>query len=274
MICPNVNDPEYKALAAVVGTAKAHTIWNKNNGNPVSRNADGTPSLIYQQLQTKYGNTKAIKMISRMFSDTFISMAGEQKEFSISKDDSIELKNGLVINLASNSSMSKAQQRHLLTQDYIETGEKVDTVISVLESALPGFKINRETFSTLQNTSNKNSRAFVDKNGVHFNMQSVHYDTPIHETSHIWIHALEVADLNKYNLFMDKVKESVSDNPELINIIKSKYPTLSNDKLLYEYAATLAGFTSVDKVKLFLNRNNKYVTDNKASYIFIRIAIG
>ena len=44
--CPNINDREYKALAAQVGSAKAHTIYDMNNGNPVSLNADGTQSSI------------------------------------------------------------------------------------------------------------------------------------------------------------------------------------------------------------------------------------
>ncbi len=76
MFCPNINDKNYQSLASVVGEARAHTIWNMNNGNPITLNSDGTPSKIYQALEQKYGEKKAIAMRAKMFSDEFMELSG------------------------------------------------------------------------------------------------------------------------------------------------------------------------------------------------------
>lgn len=270
--CPNINDKQYKSLASKVGTAQAHTIYARNNGNPISLTADGKPSLIYKQLEDMYGQEKAVEMRSRMFTSTFLDQAGKQNEFTMDKNGAIELKNGTVVNITDNVEPFKAKKQFQVRQDFVETGENMEMLIKAMETALPGFNIQRETFATLSDTPNKNHRAFVDSKGIHMNMQAMHFDTPVHEITHVWIHALEVSNPTQYNMFMDKVKESMNDNKELVQTIKQKYPNLTDRELHFEYAATVSGITSVEGVKKYLNRNNHYVDDMRAQTIWTRLA--
>ncbi len=129
MICPNLNDKEYKALAAVVGSAKAHTIWARNNGNPVSLTADGTPSTAYQTLERAYGSKKAIQARSVMFSDAFMELSQGKTDFDINEVGAVELDNGLFVNIVSSGTKNKAQREYSLRHEYIETGEKMESVL-------------------------------------------------------------------------------------------------------------------------------------------------
>lgn len=271
MICPNLNDKEYKALAAVVGSAKAHTIWARNNGNPVSLTADGTPSTAYQTLERAYGSKKAIQARSVMFSDAFMELSQGKTDFDINEVGAVELDNGLFVNIVSSGTKNKAQREYSLRHEYIETGEKMESVLQSIGTAFPGFNILRESFDSLKGTKHENARAFVDKRGIHFNMQSMHYDTPIHEAAHIWIHALEAYDNESYQIFMEKVKDSMTDNESLVNLIKEKYPDLTPLQLHYEYAATIGGMASVEHVKAYFEDMNKPVEDNTVKSIWTRI---
>ena len=259
--CPNLNDPEYKALAAKVGSSKAHTIYDLNNGNPVSLTADGNPSLIYDIIKEYHGETKAIEARTNMFTKTFRDAAGNIDELSVSPNGAISLPDGQTINILGQGIKSKAIAKHVLRQDSLEVGQLMEGVIGTLQSALPGLNILRESFQSVQGTKHTNERAWVDARGLHLNMQSMSYDTPIHEISHVWMHALKESDKQRYDYLLEAAKESIKTNRVLYDRIKAKYNDKTEDELVEEYAATIAGFTSVEQVKKFMYRNNKYITD-------------
>jgi hypothetical protein len=266
--CPNLNDPQYKALAAKVGRSKAHTIYSLNNGNPVSLNADGTPSSIYNTLVEYHGETKAIEARANMFTETFRSMADNVNDLTISPNGAIIMPDGQAINILGKGNKSNAIAKHVLRQDSLEVGDIMDGVINTLKTALPGIKIHKETFSSVSGTNHVKDRAWIDNDGLHINMQSMTYDTPIHEVSHIWMHALKEHDRMRYDYLMEAAKQSIENNKVLYERIKSKYGDKTEEQLIEEYAATIAGFTSVEQVRKFMYRNNKYVTEEKSKNMF------
>lgn len=495
--CPNVNSPEYKALAAKVGMSKAHTIYDLNNGNPVSLNADGTPSLIYDTIKKHHGETKAIEARANMFTELFRRNAGDIKvkngvdsvyesnpelanigtqelysqyldtifpdskvkdiiyrgktdsqtnikskelgifftddknaaniyavkykgdefddsiiqaivnkfglnptveqikteiaffkkmeatnedidryankykdyilnnkgkieqaivnikepnnltvkdwfdnyedssklkdnsdglilkggkqsnnrvydagenqivvfeseqihilgskqdiegfkkyvdknkmydafkELTVSPNGAVILPDGQAINILGKGIKSKAMAKHSMRLDSLEVGENMDSVIKTLEKALPNISINRESFDSTRNTRHYNDRAWVDSNGIHLNMQSMSYDTPIHELSHIWMKSLKEYDSTRYNFLLEAARKSIEDNKSLYERIKSKYNNKNEDELLEEYAATIAGFTSEKQVRKFMYRNNKYITEKESKSIYSRLS--
>lgn len=270
--CPNVNSPEYKALAAKVGMSKAHTIYDLNNGNPVSLTADGNPSLIYNTIKEHHGEAKAIEARANMFTELFRSNVGNIDLLTVSPNGVVIFPDGQAINILGKGIKSQSMAKHTMRLDSLEVGENMNSVITVIETALPGLSIKRESFDTTRNTKHSNDRAWVDGNGIHLNMQSMSYDTPIHELSHIWMKSLKEFDNTRYNFLLDAARESIKDNKSLYERIKSKYNNKNEDELLEEYAATIAGFTSEKQVRKFMYRNNRYITEIESKSIVSRLS--
>lgn len=266
--CPNINDKEYKSLASIVGSGRAHTIYDMNNGNPVSLTADGNPSLIYQQLVERHGIDKAVDMRSKMFTNRYQILAANSTSEILDQNDNIIMSDGTMVQLGDKVEENEAVSDYKLLREYVETAQTTEALVSTLERSIPGFNINIESHETVQDTIHKNDRAWVDKEGVHLNTQTMHYDTPIHEVTHLWIHALEMTDITKYNQFMDKIIDSVKYNKEIMDTIKRKYPELDETRQLYEYAAALSGMVSAKHVRKFLSRNNRYATDKRINEIY------
>jgi hypothetical protein len=264
--CPNINDREYKALAAQVGSAKAHTIYDMNNGNPVSLNADGTPSSIYNTIKEQYGIERAIEVRTKMFTDNFqeLEPISSHNTLSINDNGSVTLSNGMAVNLIGKGVKSKSIAEHMIRQEVIESGERLNNLFDAIERSLPGVAVIRETQASLRDTKHAGEKAFVDRKGLHFNVQSVSYDTPIHEITHPWLHYLEAHDKIKYDYLMNLVRDSISDNKELYDLIRRKYPELNKTQLEKEYAATIAGFIGAEEVRKFMYRNNKYITESES----------
>ena len=208
--CPNINDKEYKSLAAIVGSGRAHTIYDMNNGNPVSLTADGNPSLIYQQLVERHGIDKAVEMRSKMFTDRYQTLSSNSTSEILDQNDNIIMSDGTMVQLGDKVAENQAVSDYKLLREYVETAQTTEALVSTLERSIPGFNINIESHETVQDTIHKNDRAWVDSEGVHLNTQTLHYDTPIHEVTHVWIHALEMSDSLKYNQFINKVIDSVT----------------------------------------------------------------
>lgn len=273
--CPNKNDKEYKALSAIIGDGKAHTIYAKNNGNPVSLTADGNPSLIYQQLVERYGVDKAVKYRANMFTEKFAILSGvtptEHTKLSLDENDNIITKSGKSIQIGEKVAETEGIKDYKLRKEFIATAEKTNSFIHALEKAVPGFKIQIESFETTRNTEHATDRAWVDATGIHLNTQSMNVDTPIHELTHVWIHALEMTDGFKYNQFMSKVRDSIADNKEIMDSIRKKYWKLDEVHQLYEYAAAVSGMTSQKEVNKFLARNNRYVSSTRSKDIFRKV---
>lgn len=266
--CPDLNNAEYKALAAKVGSSKAHTIYDLNNGNPVSLTADGNPSSIYNTIKEYHGEQKAIEARANMFTELFRDNAGNIDLLTVSPNGAVALPDGQMINILGMGNKTKAIQRHILRQDSLEVGQLMDGVINTLETALPGIRIHKESFQSVQGTKHLNERAWIDNRGLHINMQSMSYDTPIHEVSHIFMHSLKQSDPIRYEFLIEAAKQSIENNPILFERIKRKYNDKNEYELLEEYAATIAGFTSVEQVRKFMYRNNKYVTEQQSKNIF------
>jgi len=264
-ICPNINDRQYKSLAAQVGTAKAHSIYAMNNGNPVSLNADGTPSKIYDAISTEFGEYKAIQARSKMFTDKYLELAINSNDKPLNDSYGIILNDGNVINLLGKGVKSEAIKRYMLRHDVLETAEIIDNVISSIQTVLPGLNIIKETHATVRGTKHQNNRAWIDKDGLHFNIQSMNYDTPVHELSHLWLNALEHGDPQLFRNVMSMTEVSIEQNRDIYEIIKRKYPELNESELRKEYAATIAGFVSANQVRKFMYRNNVYLTNEKAA---------
>lgn len=265
--CPNINDKEYKSLAAIVGDGRAHTIYDMNNGNPVSLTADGNPSLIYQQLVERHGIDKAVEMRSKMFTDRYQTLSSNSTSEILDKNDNIIMSDGTMVQLGDKVAENDTKIDYKLRREYVETSRSTESLINTLQSSIPGFNIKVESHETVADTIHKNDRAWVDSEGVHLNTQTLHYDTPIHEVTHVWIHALEMSDSLKYNQFMNKVIDSVKYNKEIMDTIKRKYPELDETKQLYEYAAALSGMVSAKHVRKFLSRNNRYASDKRINEI-------
>ena len=437
--CPNKNDKEYKALSAIVGDGKAHTIYAKNNGNPVSLTADGNPSLIYQQLVERYGVDKAVKYRANMFTEKFSVLSGQdttkikngvdqlfndndklstigtkqqyskyiesifpdsknkeilfrgenennkngkyftpdenyakvfgknvkpfiinsnnvldlrkynieldaelidksgreterenlwvnknididklidnsdtvvgldagnqvlsiytkndvyqlgselditgfkkfvakntisENDYILDENDNIITKSGKSIQIGEKVAETEGIKDYKLRKEFIATAEKTNSFIHSLEKAVPGFKIQVESFETTRNTEHATDRAWVDATGIHLNTQSMNVDTPIHELTHVWIHVLEMTDGYKYNQFMSKVRDSIADNKEIMDSIRKKYWQLDEVHQLYEYAAAVSGMTSQKEVNKFLARNNRYVSSIRSKDIFRKV---
>ena len=270
--CPNINDREYKLLSTIVGEAKAHTIYDRNNGNPVSLNADGTPSSLYNDLVERYGERKAVKFRSKMFTDEYSRLSENVKmDGRLNEDGSFTVLPGFSISVDTVNPKPRSIQRQQLRDEYVQTQQKVNGLINIMQSAVPGVKINKKSFNDIKDTPHVNERSWVDKTGINVNTQSIHFSTPVHELTHIWIHYLEKTDSEKHGLFMSMVKESIKDNKELFDTVKRNYPDNNETQLLNEYAAVVSGITSENDVRSYLNKNNKYVPDERVKSLYGRI---
>ena len=152
--CPNINDREYIALAAQIGTAKAHKIYDMNNGNPVSLNADGTPSSLYNDLVERYGERKAVKFRSKMFTAEYERLSDKVKmDGRLNDDGSFTVLPGFSISLNPVNPKPRSIQRQLLRNEYVQTEQKVNGLIQIMQSAVPGVKINKKSFKRLSEYS-------------------------------------------------------------------------------------------------------------------------
>ena len=271
--CPNINDREYKLLSTIVGDAKAHTIYDKNNGNPVSLNADGTPSSLYKDIVERYGESKAIKFRAKMFTNEYERLSSNVKmDGRLNEDGSFTVLPGFSISVDPVNPKPRSIQRQQLRNEYVQTEQKVNGLIQIMQSAVPGVKINKKSFNDVKGTPHINERSWVDKTGINVNTQSIHFSTPIHELTHLWIHYLENTDSEKHALFMSMVKESIKDNKELYDTVRRNYPNNNDVQLLNEYAAVVSGITSENDVRSYLNANNKYVSDERVKSLYGRIS--
>ena len=231
--CPNINDREYKSLSTIVGDAKAHTIYDKNNGNPVSLNADGNPSSLYKDLVERYGERKAIKFRAKMFTNEYERLSSNVKmDGRLNEDGSFTVLPGFSISVDPVNPKPRSIQRQQLRNEYVQTEQKVNGLIQIMQSAVPGVKINKKSFNDVKGTPHINERSWVDKTGINVNTQSIHFSTPIHELTHLWIHYLENTDSEKHALFMSMVKESIKDNKELYDTVRRNYPNNNDVQLL------------------------------------------
>lgn len=154
---------------------------------------------------------------------------------------------------------NEAIVEHQMRSEVYRASEHFNDVLKSIERALPGVSIIRETYDTIG--TRVGVRGYVSKDGIHYNMQTLHYDTPIHEATHIWIEALETFDNKKYQTLVAKAQETIDLDPTLYNIIKSKYPELNDMNLMKEYISTVSGLISADKTKEFIltaKRQNIY----------------
>ena len=144
--CPNINDREYKLLSTIVGDAKAHTIYDKNNGNPVSLNADGTPSSLYKDLVERYGERKAIKFRAKMFTNEYERLSSNVKmDGRLNEDGSFTVLPGFSISVDPVNPKPRSIQRQQLRNEYVQTEQKVNGFIQIMQSAVPGVKINKKS---------------------------------------------------------------------------------------------------------------------------------
>lgn len=75
MHCPNINLQEYKDLESAIGSARAHYLWDKNNGHSLDLTPNGEPSLLYKELldRTKGDVVKALQLKSEYYSDYYLN---------------------------------------------------------------------------------------------------------------------------------------------------------------------------------------------------------
>lgn len=273
-LCPNLSSKEYRQIASVVGSAQAHTFYRENNGYPISQNTDGSPSLLFDDMVKRIGMNRAVKMRVEMNDIRFTSqMIGTSTDtLRVNSDGTVRINPYTLIDIENRAQEDPAIEQFNMRREHIKTAEHVDILLKSIAKALPGFNVITETFHSTKGTINERAYAWVDKNGLHFNTQSLNYDSPIHELSHIWVHALEFMDPDKYTLFMDKVKDSIEKNKKLYNTVKESNPDLNDEQLLFEYASTIAGLHSSDSVISYLNNNNEYVDKAEAKSIYRRFA--
>lgn len=273
MNCPNLNDKNYKALAAQVGHMKAHTIWNMNKGFPIHLNSDGSESNVYKTLANRYGDERAIRMRSKMFSPEAIDINGNTmiKSDTVDLNDNVLLDNGIPYALGESVSMSPRIARAALKKTYIDTSRMTRSMLRAMSDVLPGFNIVEEDYHTVKGTPYEKMRAWVDRDGVHLNTMSITFTSPVHELTHIWLHALEMMDKNSFDRVIQLIDEHRNSNMELWDTLKYRYSHLNDEQLRYEYAATVSGFVSEDKVRDFFLRNNKVKEQNYINKVFSRV---
>lgn len=260
IFCPEINSSDYKALARQVGHVRAHEIWDMNNGQPIHLNRDGSESNIFNKLEEKYGRDKAIEMRAKMFSDNLIRLNNGNMvtNDTIDIDDNITLDNDLLYSLGKHVDTSDVVLEGKLKQEFVETSNIANRMVDAFQDVLPGFNVVRESYHTVKNTPFASMRGWVDGEGLHFNMSSMHFTTPVHELAHIWLHVMEMKHPDIYSRIVQMIEQSKLDNPDLYNSVRSQYKHLTEEQIDLEYAATVAGLVSRESVeKHFLRKNEE-----------------
>ena len=88
MICPNLSDPvirkQFNELKLALGEPIAYYIWDKNQGQPLDLNSDGTPSDLFNQMLDLTGDRKkTIQALALTFSNKYKNFTPVDKKESI-----------------------------------------------------------------------------------------------------------------------------------------------------------------------------------------------
>ena len=274
MFCPPKNSKHYKELASVTGHAIAHDIYFKNQGYPIDTTSKGEPSPIFKELEENFGRRRAISMMAKTFTESFDRIANHQSiENAVLNDsDNVLFPDGTLIHLGDRSAFTEQKERYIAMSEYVHTAHHINILLDSMKRVLPGVNIISETFETLRGTKHEGENAWVDHEGVHFNVQRMHYSSPVHELSHIWMAYLKEYNEGAYNAFIQAVENSIDTNRKLFDKLRAGYPLLTDNQLLHEYAATVAGFVSEDAIRDHAFKKNVYLTDNESRSILQKVS--
>lgn len=78
IVCPNPNHPEYKHMKRLFGEEKASYFWSINNGNSISKRADGKPNQTFERLKRVYNDDNiAMMLTARTYDYNFLREFGD-----------------------------------------------------------------------------------------------------------------------------------------------------------------------------------------------------
>lgn len=161
-----------------------------------------------------------------------------------------------------------AESRVLSIQEANIKKEKALKFVNTLAKKLPWLRITAVNNET---AVHKNRRAYIVKDGVHYNIDMITQDTPLHEIIHPLLLLAETTDnvdlKNFYDLVMGKVTEEIANDTNIVKAVHAAYPDLDGIAFQYEVAATLLGFNSVEKVKQYISVNPQSIYDSVKEWL-------
>ena len=221
MKCPNVNHPEYKQMSKVMGDAKAHRIYNANNGNFLSSNFDGTPSELFNRLQSKYGTDDAIRLMALNFNSGFPVKAPTISDLR-----------------------KEANPAILRAQVSARTQSFVSFVTEKIEASFPGFSVNFMVNEDVAGTVHENKKGWIQDGVINYNLDRISYDTLVHEPFHLYLWSLRETNPLQLEELRNEAKVFLDGQHPIAMGVKQANPDLAYDELMDEIIATIAGISS------------------------------
>lgn len=146
--------------------------------------------------------------------------------------------------------------------------QKFRIVLNKLKSTFPQLNfIEEDNKSMKEKGYNRDLRGFIDKEGIHFNIDKVKLETPFHEMQHIWNEITRLKNPELYKQIYDFLDAEIAkgrgnDYHKMYMGIARKYPTLDHARLMDELMATIGGIRGEKSMEqFFLDHNPDYASD-------------
>ena len=146
--------------------------------------------------------------------------------------------------------------------------QKFKIVLNKLKSTFPQLNfIEEDNKSMKEKGLDRNLRGWVDKDGIHFNIDKVKLETPFHEMQHIWNEIIRLQDPELYKQMYDFLDGEIAkgrgnDFHKMYMGIARKYRTLDHARLMDELMATIGGLRGEKSMEqFFLTYYADYASD-------------
>lgn len=249
MFCPNINDNDYKQQSSILGDAVAHYTWDANGGQPLRLNPDGTNSKEFEQWSDEHGFDQAMRMRAVMMSEGY------------------QLSDGATIQPVVKITETSALVGQLIENN--QSGRTFDMLLRNMEKAFPGLNIIRENSDSAARNGKRNQSGWVNKEGVHVNLDNISYQMPVHEMAHVFLHLLERYSPQVWESINKELDTLIENNSEY-NRLAAANPSMDEESLRREYLAMVAGYVSENKVRRFMQSEGATVTPEVSRNLFQR----
>lgn len=264
-----VNDPNFRVTtsANVIKVFNAEQLADLKDGIPVE--VPFYKNAYYHVGEEYIAEDNSTVKVTRVSSD-YTKVAFAKSNSRINEVETITKEVRKLELAKANVSLFSLDERN--AEYKYNEGKRLDSssvniVASHLEKTV-GVKFITETDESIKRKfGNVTARAFVDKDGIHYNIDRVLSTDMMHEVSHLWYKGIEKHDKQLWNDLQIEAMEMIKNNHPIAYAVKNKILSngleLNHDEYIEEVIANIAGLSSEKALADFLKENKAHSATKK-----------
>ena len=246
------------------------------SGRPIVILADkGTPDLKYLNIITNRVSSAVPRIINPTAEELRVFIAHyDVKKLTVIGQNAksvrdAQIKTELLFNEAFGERHGEGNKDLSMLSYMALEGRRIDqkgfdALLAQLKTSVKGINFIEETNETVADMIQDRSvpglsndvRAWVDNDGIHFNVDKIRSGDGVHEIAHIWNVIMEKDNPDLFNFMYGEAEKMIEKNDPIANAVKRQYKHLTGRKLVLEMMSTIAGFSSVESVNNWLLNHN------------------